>query len=91
MPHRCGGVCSDNHYYDTDMNKRLNKTYFYGTINHKEDGKRHIIKHYVFGEDFEHLKAFQDFCKENGYQIIHTPMEPSKSWRNVEYLKTITL
>jgi len=72
------------------MEARLNKSKYYGTINHTEEGRRHIIKHYVFGVDFIHLKAFNDFCQENNYQVHYTPMDAAKSYTNVKYLESKT-
>lgn len=72
------------------MSKIFEKSRYSACLYHTEEGKRHIVKHYIFGEDFEHLKAFKDFCNENGYRISYHPMEAAKSYRNVQYLKSIT-
>lgn len=61
------------------MEKKFEKGRYFGQLNHRGEGINHLVKDVVFAEDFETLKKFYDFCKDNSYQVSFCPLNHAKS------------
>lgn len=64
------------------MEARYNKNKYSANKYVNEDGKRHIVETTYYGEDFETLRAFLDFCKDNQLQVSYYPLGVAKTYNN---------